>query len=236
MQFILALAKRELLMTRCFPASNTPTGELWGRLYPLLRPAVKRWVYSAHISSSWLRQEEDIVTEIVQEAICRTFERMRKAEFRRADPVKSPEYFSKTIAHNYFIDLTRKDSRVIRLTQLGPPSREAGAEIELADVSEEIHEEVFLESLFDHLAAEVANFPKKQSQALLSDLARRMHFEKGRLTPLQRAFFKAGIRLQDYICARPGSVGERGRYAALLSVAYKRVSRLESIKSYIATA
>jgi DNA-directed RNA polymerase specialized sigma24 family protein len=234
MQFKLALIKGELLMTKCFPASHSPTGAPWDRLYPLLCPAVKRWVYSAHIPS-WRGQEEDIVTEIVQEAICRTFERMRKVGIQGAETVKSPEYFSKTIAHNYFVDLTRKDSRIIRLTQLGLPSREDGIEIELADVSEEIHEDVFLESLFDRLAAEIANFPKKQSQALLSDLARRMQFERGRPTPLQRAFFKAGIRLQDYMRPRPGSAVERGRYAALLSVAYKRVSGLDSMKAYIAT-
>ena len=90
-------------------------GTSWDDLYCLLCSQVKVWVYSAHMAS-WLGQERDIVEEIVQESICRTFERVCKAERDEAEPVKSVQSLSKKIARHYFIDLIRKDGRVVHLT------------------------------------------------------------------------------------------------------------------------
>ncbi len=225
-------------MAKGLPAAGTPTidrsSNFWNRLYRLLWLPVKGWVYSAHISA-WLGQEEDIIAEIVQEAVSRTFERLYKVEKLEAEPIKSLEYFSKTVAHHYFVDLIRKDSRIVHITQLSHASDEDMIEFELADVSEEVHEDVFHESLFDELAWEIVNFPKKQSQTLINDIANHMYFDKQHMTRLEKAFYKAGIRLEEYQRPRPADVIERGRYVALLSLAYKRVSKLNSMKLYTST-
>ena len=80
-------------MASCFYAPvalecDPSNSDSWDDLYRLLCSQVKVWIYSAHIPS-WLGQEKDITEEIVQEALCRTFERIRKAERQEAEPVKS---------------------------------------------------------------------------------------------------------------------------------------------------
>jgi DNA-directed RNA polymerase specialized sigma24 family protein len=224
-------------MASCFYAPvalecDTSSSDSWDDLYRLLCSQVKVWVSSAHIPS-WLGQEKDITEEIVQEAICRTFERVRKAEREEAEPVKSKEYLCKTIARHYFIDLIRKDSRIVHLTQINNASTDEYVIVDdLADPTEEVHDQLFQESLFDRLAPEIINFPKKQSQAIMSDLARHSHFD-GPLTPLQRAFLRYGVCLQDYQRSRPDSAVERSRHASLVSLAYRRVSKLSSMKPYV---
>jgi hypothetical protein len=204
----------------------------WDDLYCLLCSQVKVWVYSAHMPS-WLGQEKDIIDEIVQEAICRTFERVRKAEREGAEPIKSKECLCKTIARHYFIDLIRKDKRIVHLTQINSASSDEYVIVDdVADPTEEVLNEMFRASLFDRLAPEIMNFPKKQSRALLVDLAKHSHFD-GPLTPLQRALLQYGVHLQDYQGSRPASALERSRHAALLSLAYRRVAKLDSMKQYI---
>ena len=222
-------------MSKSLPAAGTLSddfgGSSWDKLYRMLWLVVQGWVYAAHLSS-WLGQEEDIIAEIVQEAICRTFERHRKAEMLEAEPVKSPEYFSRTVARHFFIDLVRKDSRIMHFTHLQRDDGGDVIEFELADVAEEVHEEVMYESLFNELALEIVNFPKKQGQVLLNDIANNMHFDKGDTTRLEKAFWQAGVHLQEYQRPRPADIIERGRYVALLSIAHKRVAQLHSMKGY----
>jgi DNA-directed RNA polymerase specialized sigma24 family protein len=222
-------------MSTCLPAAGTLSddfgGSSWDKLYRILWMVVQGWVYAAHLSS-WLGQEEDIIAEIVQEAVCRTFERQRKAEMLEAEAVKSLEYFSKTVARHFFVDLVRKDKRIVHLTQLQPDDGGDAIEFELADVAEEVHEEVMYESLFNELALEIVNFPKKQGQVLLNDIANHMHFDMQRMTRLEKAFYQAGVHLQEYQRPKPADVIERSRYVALLSIAYKRVAQLHSMKRY----
>lgn len=225
-------------MSTCLPAAGTLSddfgGSSWDKLYRILWMVVQGWVYAAHLSS-WLGQEEDIIAEIVQEAVSRTFERQRKAEMLEAEAVKSLEFFSRTVARHFFIDLVRKDSRIVHFTQLQRNDGEGdGIEFELADIAEEVHEEVMYESLFNELALEIVNFPKKQRQALLNDIANHVHFDKGQMTRLEKAFYQAGVHLQEYRRPRPADIIERGRYVALLSIAYKRVAQLHSMKAYTA--
>jgi DNA-directed RNA polymerase specialized sigma24 family protein len=99
------------------PSNSDP----WDGLYRLLYSQVKVWVYYAHIPS-WLGQEKDITEDIVQESICRTFERVRRGARDKAKPVKSVQFLSKTIARHYFIDLIRKDERIVHLTQVNDTS------------------------------------------------------------------------------------------------------------------
>jgi hypothetical protein len=224
-------------MTKCLSSSKTSTTVVgdhfcWNNLYCLLRCPVTGWVYTAHLPA-WYRQEDDIIDEIVQEAVKRTFERLCKAEKHEATPVGSITAFAKTTAHNYFIDLVRKDGRYMLLSQLTYPSGEEKVEPELPDIADAVDEEVFCQSLFDQLAPEILNFPKKQKQVLLTDLANHIRFSFS-ATPLQRALLKSGIHLEDYQKSRPENRVERSRFTALLSLAYKRVSLLESMKAYTA--
>lgn len=213
----------------CDPSNS----DSWDGLYRLLGSQVKVWVSSAHILS-WLGQEKDITEDIVQESICRTFERVRRGARDEAEPVKSVQSLSKTIARHYFIDLIRKDSRIVHLSQINDSSAEDYVIVDnLADPTEEVHEDLFQESLFDRLAPEIINFPKKQLHALLSDLAKYSDFD-GPLSPIQKALLRYGVCLQDYQRNRPDSTVERSRHASLLTLAYHRVANLSSMKSYVA--
>ncbi len=224
-------------MIKCLTSSNTSTTVVgdhfcWDNLYHLLRCPVTGWVYMAHLPV-WNGQENDIIEEIVQEAVIRTFERIRKAEKHEAAPISSIPAFAKTTAHNYFVDLLRKEGRHILFTQLTYPSGEERVEPELPDIADAVDEEVFCQSLFEQLAPEILNFPKKQRHVLLTDLANHIRFSFS-ATPLQRALLKSGIHLEDYQRSRPENRVERSRCTALLSLAYKRVSLLESMKAYTA--
>jgi len=84
-------------------------------LYIVLRKQVKSWIYSSNISS-WRGQEDDLVEDIVQEAITRTFEHIRQVECGEAKPVASLKAFSRTLTHNYYQDLRRHDLRLATCT------------------------------------------------------------------------------------------------------------------------
>ena len=200
-------------------------------LYSRLCGWVKYWVYSAHIVS-WKGQEEDIITEVAAEAITRLCERLRKVEQGEAEPVNSLEFLGKTIARNYFIDLVRRDKRLIRLTQLTSTVGESVVKMKWVDLSEKVEDAVFQEELFNQVAPEIMRFPKKQRAALLVDFARRIEFQS-RPSPLRRAFLKAGVELSEYQRQRSDNATERGRQSSLLSLAYKRVAKLPSIQPYL---
>ncbi len=225
-------------MASCFYAPvaldcDLSNSDSWDGLYRLLCSQVKAWVYSAHVPS-WLGQEKDITEEIVQEAVCRTFERISKAERQEAEPVKSVQSLSKKIARNYFIDLIRKDGRIVHLSQINESSTEDYVIVdELADPTDVVHEVMFQEWLFDWLAPKIIHFPKKQSDALLADLAKHTHFD-GEFSPIQKALLRYGVRLQDYQRSRPDSAVERSRQASLLTLAYRRVRQLSSLKPLVA--
>lgn len=223
-------------MMKCLSSSNTSTSVVgthfcWEHLYCSLSCSVTAWVYAAHLPV-WKGQENDIVEDIVQEAVIRTFERIRKAEKHEAVPISSIPAFAKRTAHNYFVDLLRKEGRHILFTQLTYSSGEERVEPELPDIAEAVDEEVFCQSLFDELAPEILNFPKKQRQVLLTDLANHTRFSCS-ATPLQQALLKSGIHLAEHQKSRPDDSLERSRFTALLSLAYKRVSTLESMKEYL---
>src|SRR6266581_4061869 len=182
----------------------------WSKLYSFLRPRVERWVYSSHISS-WRGQEEDLVDDIVQEAVIRTLKYARRAEQGEVSMIASFEGFSLKIAHNYLQDLRRRDWRL----------------------SHFITDYQFLESIIVMLPAEIVKLPTKQRRALLIDLANRMHFGVYP-TPLQRAFLEVGIQLQDYQQALPEDPVELSRHRSLVSIAYKRIANLACVKQYIA--
>jgi DNA-directed RNA polymerase specialized sigma24 family protein len=206
----------------------------WSSLCASLRALARYLVYSFNIPS-WRGQEEDIVEDIVQEAVRRFIERVLKAECGEVGPIHSPKQMMMTIAQNYCKDLRRSERRLLHM-----PSQDYASQI-LVDVDEQANtfdaatENVYQEKLFVLLAHEIANFPDKQRKALLIDLANRMSFDTGP-TPLQKAFLEEGIQLQQYQQPLPANPKERSRHISLLSYAYRRIAHLPCVQEYISAA
>ena len=196
----------------------------WQKLYPLLRPLVKHWVYSSGVSS-WKGQEDDVVDDIVQEAITRLFQYSQRAERGEVVPIDTIEHMIKVVALNYCRDLKRRERRLLRPSIDEHSYGEPVDSTNIVDPAEIAIDEAFQEWLFERLSQEIVKFPKKQRKALLIDLAHRMHFAV-QPSLLQRAFSRRGVKLQDFRHLFPKNPLERSRHAASLSLAYKRVANL----------
>jgi len=202
----------------------------WNDFYPALRSFARYLVRSFQVAS-WRGQEEDIIEDIVQETARRLIERTRKAERGEADPIRSLKNMMTVIAKNYCKDLRRSDRRLSRAHSQGNEPEtavNAGAQTHALDA---VTESVYQESLFTLVAHEIANFPEKQRKALLVDLANRMCFDT-KPTPLQKAFLKEGIQLRRYQQPLPADPRERSRQIAILSYAYRQISRLPCVQAY----
>jgi len=202
--------------------------QIWSELYPQLRSLAKRLIYSFHVPL-WSGQEEDFTEDIVQETIRRAIERMRQSECGESAPIYSLKSMLFVILSNYCKDLRRRDLRMIHLW-----SDEGINEGQLPEMvsDEDVATQVYNEALFRLLAQEIANFPKKQQQALLIDLANRTYCD-GEPTPLQEAFLAVGIDLHEYQQILPDGYRERCRHSSLLCHAYKRIAYLSSVQEYI---
>src|SRR6266581_848775 len=88
-------------------------GSALAELYPFLLSQVRRWVYSYNVLS-WREQEEDVVKDIVQEAIVRTLNYIRRVEYRETI-LKSLAHVSTAFARNYYLDLRRRDSQLVHI-------------------------------------------------------------------------------------------------------------------------
>jgi DNA-directed RNA polymerase specialized sigma24 family protein len=205
------------------PGSTTDdlsSDALWINLYTFLRLYVRRLVYTSGIAT-WRGQEDDIVDDIVQEAIVRVLKCIRRAESGEGIPVASPEGLSIVIARNYYEDLRRRDRRLVRIAN---DDDSPGVHVVLQshlDPSEMALNNMFLEWLYIKFSLAAVKFSHKQRTALLIDLANRMDFEV-QPTPLQKAFLEAGIRLQDYQQPLPKDAVERSRHASNVSLAFAR--------------
>lgn len=214
----------------CYVAEcNEPNDTNWQDVYMILRPLAKRMVYAYQVPT-WRGQENDVAEDIIQETARKLFEYEQKAERKEVPPIHALLPMVRVIAYNYGKDIRRRDLRVTRVTE------DEGAEqfyvhSEEPDMEEYAIENAYQETLFTELAREIVHFPYKQRQALLIDLAAHMSFEQSP-TPLQRAFLKVGIQLQDYRNLLPATPEERNRYTSLLAHAYRRISALENMKNY----
>ncbi len=203
----------------------------WQNLSLLLRPLIKRWIYSSRVPS-WKGQELDIVEDILQESLLRIFRYAKKAECGEVPSIESLEHMSIVIAHNCCKDMRRKDQR---LTRFSPDEHMFGCQVVIisqSDASEIALDKVFREWLYIKLSQDIVKFPDKQRRALLVDIANLMHFDE-RPTSLQQAFLGQKICLQDYQQPLPVNSVERSRHASLVSLAYRRVSKLSSMKPYV---
>jgi len=206
------------------PQCDLRSDTTWQKLSNLLRPLVKRWVYSSNVPS-WQGQELDIVDDILQESFERILKYAKRAEDGEVPPIDSLERISIVIAHNCCKDMRRKDQRLTRLIQ---DKRMSGGYVVMSDrsdASEIALDNLHREWLYVKLSQEVVTFPDKQRRALLVDIANLMHFDD-EPTPLQRAFLSQKIRLQDYQKPLPVNSVERSKHASLLSLAYRRVGKL----------
>jgi hypothetical protein len=194
----------------------------WNTLYSLLLPLAKRWVYEAHIYA-WAGQENDIAWDIVLVTIQRTYEYNLKAQDENI-PIGSFQRLSIRIAKNYFQDLRRKDSRILPLNREGCSQVEYEIHDEI-NVSEIILDRVFEEWLFQEIAKKVASFSTKLRKAMLIEISRHMDFN-AQTTPLQAAFLKVGIKLQEYAGLMPQEPNLRSRHASLVSLGYRRLKMI----------
>jgi len=205
------------------PGSTTDdlsSDALWINLYTFLRLYVRRLVYTSG-TATWRGQEDDIVDDIVQEAIVRVLKCIRRAESGEGIPVASPAGLGIVIARNYYEDLRRRDRRLVRIAN---DDDSPGVHVVLQshlDPSEMALNNMFLEWLYIKFSLEAVKFSHKQRTALLIDLANRMDFEV-QPTPLQKAFLEVGIRLQDYQQPLPKDAVERSRHASNVSLAFAR--------------
>src|SRR2546430_1414771 len=90
----------------------------WIPLYKRLQTLASYWVYNAHVNS-WYGQENDVACDIVLSAVERTYEYALKAERDRI-AILSLEKLGVKIARNYFLDLLRKERRIVHFDQEDP--------------------------------------------------------------------------------------------------------------------
>jgi DNA-directed RNA polymerase specialized sigma24 family protein len=192
--------------------------------YPKLLSLSKHFVYKYRIPC-WFGQEEDIAKDVAQETMRRMLGRIHKIVQGQAEPIHSIERMLAVSARNCVRDLKRHDRRMVRL----PESSEHRLENNingLEDSLETATEHIYHEWVFMQLAHKIIQLPCKQRKAILTDLANRMSFNE-QLTPLQAAFLKVGIDIEEYQQPLPVCPKERARHAALLSIAYKRIAQLK---------
>ncbi|HVB24032.1 MAG TPA: hypothetical protein VNG51_18995 [Ktedonobacteraceae bacterium] len=195
--------------------------EIWAELYAFLPSPIRQWIYTAHIPS-WLGQQEDIVEDIVQETIFKLLRYIHQAENGEVAPVNDMKHLAIKIAHNYFLDLMRKDRRLDRFELYDRTSLEHVVKSRMVDPSEIALDHVYQAWLFIKLADFVVTISAKQQTALLRNLAQRMYFVQ-ELTLLQKTFADKGLDLKQHQDWKSADKREQSQHASNLSLSYKRI-------------
>src|SRR2546421_6347490 len=207
------------VLDRCNLRSDTT----WDALYPLLVAQVRYWVCSSHVSL-WRGQEEDIIADIVQEAITRAFGYTALVKEGGLVLCNSLKRISMILARECYNDLRRRDCRFVRTPLQEVSSQEHAIISERLDRSEIVLDNAFRESLVVSRAHAIAAIPKQQRTALLIELANRTHFT-ARPSAMQDALLEVKIRLQDYQQPLPEDPTERRRHAHQLRLACKQIMK-----------
>lgn len=192
---------------------------MWEKITSILRPLARKYIPN-HSMTSWNGQRDDLVQDIVQETVVRTFIQMRKAERGESRPILSPELFAKRVMRNHLIDIARKESRIVHLSDDSISPEDMPDQI--VDPSEIALDELEKEALFDIIAQVVVDLPKRQQTALLIDIADLTDFT-GEPSVFQKALRKVNIDLEEYRGKLPEEESLRHRHSSLLSHAYKNV-------------
>ncbi len=201
-----------------FPQSD---GQIWSDLYSWLLPLVEIWVRDSGVTS-WHGQQKEMAEDIAHEAVARAFRYCQRASRGELSPVGSLKALSRVIARNYFRDWRKKDWYLVRPEQGTNAYDSSTVTYEPLDAAQIALDHLMLDSLLVSVAQVVAKFPHGQKVALLTDLANISDFA-GEPTLLEQALSDVGLHLSDYKRPRSEDPGERGRYAALRSIAYKRL-------------
>lgn len=215
--------------------NSTPFSQdqnFWAELRQKLTRYVGKLVRNGSLYA-WRGQEEDVIADIVSEAIVQTYDRVEQANRGEAPVVLSIEAFSKTCAYHCFINAVRKDNRIIRLPQLNDTPWEVRLEENSIDYIGQVDNKLFNRGLFMCIVETLQNFPKKRQRAFLIDMARLAMADK--MHPfLRQAFQEAGFHLADPQYHRPSDERERNKITSLTSLAYKQLAQLPSVQYYIA--
>ncbi len=209
--------------------------EIWGNLYLILKPKVAHWVFTSRIPM-WTRQRNEIIEDIVQDTLLKTFAYAQKAQRGEVRMIDSLVSVGSVTAYHCYIDARRRDQHTLPLTQEYDEPIESAITCVEIDLSEVAIDNIHRELLFIQVARWIAILPDKQRTALLTDLANRMYFDPFELTPLQEALASVKIVIRDYQKPLPNDKQARARHAAHLSLAYKRLALLVYMQHYTLVA
>jgi len=195
--------------------------QTWNDLYIWLLSMIEKWVFYANVSC-WRGQLKEVAEDIAQEAILRTLKYTQRASLGEVQPVVSLRSLSKVIAQNYFRDRRRKDLYLVLSSQNDDSDHLLSDEV--VDPAQIALDDLFFRSVIVLAARIVAKFPQQQRMALLTDLANISDFNAPP-TLLEQVLSAEGICLRDYNHPLPLDPSMRGRYAAHLCIAYKRLKK-----------
>lgn len=199
--------------------------DLWRFLFIIVKPMVR---FSG--VAAWQGQEDEVAEDIALATIERIWKYAQSAERGEVPSIESLKRFSIVVARNYYLDLRRRELRLIRWSQLEYSTEKQNHTYEPVmndqiDPSELVVDSVFEESLYPIVAQIISDIPECQRRALLVTLANLMDFSL-EPTPLQQALLEVGIRIQDYEQPISENPVERRRHAANLHFAFKRLRKL----------
>lgn len=197
--------------------------QIWNDLFSWLLTVVEKWVVNADVSC-WQGQQKEVSEDIAQEALLRTFRYTQRASRGEVSPVVSLKSLSKVIAQNYFRDRRRKDQHLVRPFQNEDTSHLPLTALDLVDPAQVAIDHLIFCTTIVMAAHIVARFPQQQRTALLTDLANISDFDAPP-TLLEQSLSSEGIHLRDYKRPLPTEPAQRGRFAAHLCVAYKRLKK-----------
>lgn len=201
---------------------------IWDALYHLIRSLVKIWVDSSHIPL-WNGQEEEVIADIVQETMMKTFKYALKFSswIQEGEMVsrKSLERISQAIALTQYQHFSLQDSRFIHIRSRKHSCQGYTIIYERFDPLETVIDDTFQEWCCDHLADEIADIPLGPRTELLIYLANHTCFDVQISQLLQSAFLKRGIQLHEYQRLLPGNSGAPSKHKNLLQQAHKRIMR-----------
>jgi DNA-directed RNA polymerase specialized sigma24 family protein len=208
----------------CTPDERQLDDELlWRALRAWLLPRVRTWVYTAHVVI-WRRQQDDIVEDITQEAITRTFVSIQKAKKNKDAPIVHPYAFCNTTARHIFVDRIRKENRLVHFVLEEGYHEPPLLSHELNDPESIALDHLMLEEDVVLVAQFIARSPAKQRAALLAHLAKNMDFDASP-SLLEQALATAGIHLRAYARTSFEDAGEVSRQSALLWHVRKRLKK-----------
>jgi DNA-directed RNA polymerase specialized sigma24 family protein len=194
---------------------------IWKSLYHKLRPCVRKFVYDHRFSLSE-GQENDIVEDLLQEAVIHVFKYAKRVAEGHVAPIDSIEKFGYTITLNVCRDWWRKERHMLCQSLDDRVPEEMLSRTWVLNPEEVALNLVYQEWIFMKVARGIAQFPQKTRRALLIELAERTFFDD-EPTPLQKAFLQEGIRLADYLGLKPVDLKLRSRHASLANQAFNRV-------------